>query len=98
MWSDLNGWRNDIFSSYNRFRSFSDPRQGHALHCWGGCGLVVFSYRMTVQERIQLSRRCSAGQLCYSCMNLLESKAFLAFSIISSVQWLYMFSVVVTSA
>ena len=55
-------------------------------------------YRMTVQERIQLSRRWSAGQLCYSCMNLLESKAFLAFSKISSVQWLYMFSVVVTSA
>ena len=31
----------------------SVPLQGHVLHCKGCCGLVLFSYRKTVQERLQ---------------------------------------------
>ena len=42
-----------VFSLYYRVVVFSAPLQGHMLHCKGCCGSVCFSYRKTVQERLQ---------------------------------------------
>ena len=38
---------------YYRVVVFSDPLQGHVLHCKGCCGLVNNSYRLTVPERLR---------------------------------------------
>ena len=46
-------FRSEWFSLYYRVVVFSVPLQGHVLHCKGCCGSVWFSYRKTVQERLQ---------------------------------------------
>lgn len=45
-------------SSYYRVVVYIAPLQEPVLHCWGCCGLVFCSYRLTVPERLQPQPPC----------------------------------------
>ena len=47
-----------VTSSYYKVVVYKAPLQELVLHCWGCCGLVVTTYRLTVPERLQPQPPC----------------------------------------